>query len=190
MKTIHLKRNLLVISILLGMSSCNTLRLNNSSKPIAEDNLRYKTSFIQIDSNNVANYECDNFASNALTNYSIASIRQEYKFLKCTQEPIANIHYPSIIDTVYIFSNNKNTIHIYRAQHKDFTYFFDVTNPKFKLTGDIKPGMSKEAFSQKFQISQSIDKKVQIINSEGNTKYMFYFNRHILKRITVNLYLD
>ena len=190
MEAIYFKKNLLIISILLGMTSCNTLQLNKSEKLIPKDNLRYNTKFTGANSNNITSYECENFAANALNNYSVASIRQEYKFLKCTQEPKVNIHNPAIIDTIYTFSDNKNIIQVYRAQNKDFIFILDVTNPKFNLTGDVKPGMSKDAFSRKFNITEAIDEKLQITSTNGNTTYLFYFKRNKLKRISTNLYLD
>ncbi len=190
MKAIGLKKSLLALSILLGMASCNTLQLNKSDKLTSEDNLSYNTKFIDINSNNAASYECENFVSNALDNYSIASIRQNYQFLKCTKEPKINIHNPAIIDTIYTFSDNKNIIQIYRTQDKDFTFILDVSNPKFKFPGNIKPSMSKDDFSRKFNITELIDKKVQLTNSNGNATYLFYFKRNKLKRISANLYLD
>ncbi|MBI9069201.1 MAG: hypothetical protein JEZ09_18030 [Salinivirgaceae bacterium] len=190
MKVLHFKRYLLVLSILFAMLSCTTLRVNKSSKPMAEDNLSYHAKFMHIDSNNVKTFECDNFVFNAINNYSIASIRQGYKFLKCTQEPIANMHYPSIIDTVFVFSNNKNIIKAYKAQLKSFIFIVDLTNAKFKLVGAVKPGMSKDAFCRKFNISESIDEKVRLTNKDGNVDYLFNFKRNKLKRIRAELDID
>jgi hypothetical protein len=79
---------------------------------------------------------------------------------------------------------------VYRARHDDFFYLFEVTNSKFKLTGDIKTGMSKEVFRRKFNITESIDDEIQLTNSEGNSGFLFYFKRNTLKRITADLYLD
>lgn len=189
MKAIRLK-TLLIVVLLQGMISCNIIRFNESTRSVNEDELSYDSKFVQIDSNNVAIYESEKFVNYAMEDYSIESIRQEYKFLKCTQFPEINMHNPDIIDTIYIFSNNKNIIRIYRALHNDFIFMLDVTNSKFKLTGDIKPGMSKDAFSQKFQITESIDEKVQLINSEGTEEYLFYFKRNSLKRMTAKIYFD
>ncbi|BAX81230.1 hypothetical protein ALGA_2925 [Labilibaculum antarcticum] len=180
---------------MLGLSSCNTLRVNESEKPISEesiseDTLHYNTKFIDINSNNAASYECDNFVSNALDNYSIASIRQDYQFLKSSQKPKINIHNPAIIDTIYTFSDNKNIIQFYRTQSKDFIFNLDVTNSRFKFPGDITTGMSKDAFIRKFKITELINEKVQLNNSNGNATYLFYFKRNKLKRINANLYLD
>lgn len=190
MKAIQLIRALLAISILLAMVSCNTLRSNNFNRPVDEDELLYNSKFIRFDSNNIANYECEDFVLNAIENYTIASIRQKYKFLKFTQEPIINLHNPSIVDTIYSFSNKKNTVRFYRARHDDFIYIFDVSNSKFKLAGDIQPGMSKATFCRKFRISESIDSKIQLSDKNGNIDYLFYFKRKILKRISADIYID
>lgn len=190
MKTIPIKRNLLLLSVLLIIVSCNTLRLTKFHSSVDEDELRYDSKFIRIDSNNIATYECEDFVINALKNYTIASISQEYKFLIFTQESTINLHNLSIVDTIYTFSNKKNTIGIYRARHDDFIYIFDVRNSKFKLAGDVQTGMSKATFCRKFRINESIDSKVKLSDTYGNIEYLFYFKRSKLKRIRASLYLD
>lgn len=189
MKAIHLK-TLLIVFILLGMISCNSIRFNKSTRPDNGDELHYSSKFVQIDSDNVSIYECEKFVLSAMENYSIESIQQEYKFLKCAQSPEINLHNPAIVDTIYTFSNKKNRIRIYRSLHKDIIFMLDVTSSKFKFTGDIRPGMSKAAFIQTFGITELIDDKVQLINSEGTMRFTFYFKRNSLKRITANLYFD
>ncbi|MFA9390122.1 MAG: hypothetical protein ACERKD_09960 [Prolixibacteraceae bacterium] len=190
MKTIRLRNNLFVVSILLAVVSCSTLRSTKLNEPVVQDELIYHTKFIQLDSNHIANYECDDFVLNALENYTIKSIRQEYNFLKLTQEPIINLHNPSIVDTIYTFSHKKNTIKIYRARHNDFTYLFDVRYSKFKLAGAIQPGMSKATFCRKFNISETIDSKVQLSDKASNIEYLFYFKRNKLRRISANIYIE
>lgn len=50
--------------------------------------------------------------------------------------------------------------------------------------------MTKDNFSHIFQIAETLNNKVQIENSDGNLKLMFYFGKNILERINCNLYLD
>jgi hypothetical protein len=103
---------------------------------------------------------------------------------------VINKYNSSVIDTIYTFSNNENKILIYRAKQNDFIFIFDVTDSKLKLTGNIKPGMTKDLFSQKFHITEKINNKVQIANSQGTVRFMFYFENNMLKRINSFLYLD
>jgi hypothetical protein len=95
-----------------------------------------------------------------------------------------------VIDTIYTFSNSRNKIRIYRARHNDFVFVFDVTDPQFKLAGNISPRMTKELFIQKFHLTQTISDKVQISDSEGTMKFIFYFKNKRLNRIESLIYID
>jgi hypothetical protein len=63
------------------------MQINKNNHIAYADNMQYNSKFIQIDSMQIAIYVCNDFVSNALKNYTIASFRQNYKFLKCTIEP-------------------------------------------------------------------------------------------------------
>jgi hypothetical protein len=100
------------------------------------------------------------------------------------------MHDTTVTDTVYTFSNQANQIQIYRANQNDFIFTFNVTDSVFMLTGNIKPGMQKDDFMQKFHLMNMTNNKVKIFNSEGNMGFVFYFERNKLKRINSYLYID
>jgi len=188
-KTRNIK-NLFFLSMIMVLASCNHLKLDKSTAPLDENPTVYHSKFSSIDSNQVANYESEDFASTALNNYTIAKISKEFSFLKCTKESVVNSYDSSVIDTIYTFSNRNNKIQIYRAKHNDFIFTFNVTDSKFKLNGNIKPGITKELFSRKFSITEAINNKVQIVNSNRTIMFMFYFESNRLIRISSDLYLD
>ena len=170
--------------------ACNFKRLDNSSSDKL-DTLKFNSSFSYTDSSLVDNYVSEDFVSNALNNYTIAVINKKYlNILHCSKEAVVNRHDASVTDTIYTFSNAENKIQIYRAKENDFIFTFEVKDSIFNLSGNIKPGITKETFSRKFKINEDIDNKVQIFNSEGTMRFMFYFENNRLKRINSYLYLD
>jgi len=183
--------NLFFIIAILTITSCNTVKNGKSSSPVDDDKTIFHSKFVLKDTNHVALFVSEEFVPDALNNYTIAKINKNFlSLLNCSKEPITNKYNTSIIDTIYTFSNSKNKIQFYRSKQKDFIVTFDVTDEKFNLTGNIKPGMTKDIFSRKFQITEAINNKVQVSNSEGTMRFMFYFENNSLKRINTYLYLD
>jgi hypothetical protein len=183
--------NLFSVAIILILISCNFLKLNKSSKSIDENKILFNSKYLHTDSSGFTFFVCEDFVSNALNDYTIATINKDYlNILKCSRESVINSHDHAVVDTVYTFFNSGNKIQIYRAKQNDFIFTFNVTDPIFKLTGNIKPGMAKELFSRNFNITVPTNNKVQIVNSEGSMRLMFYFENNILKRINSYLYLD
>ncbi len=184
-------KNLYLIIIILVLTSCNFLKHGTSFTPSDEDKIVFKSKNTFTDSSQVTNFECEKFVSKALSNYNIEIITKIFIFLDRTKEPVINMHDgSSYIDTVYTFSNSNNKIQIYRAKNKDFIITFDVTDSKFSLSGNVYTGITKELFIRKFQIAKSISDYVQVSNSNGRMKFLFYFENNRLKRIKSDLYID
>jgi len=184
-------KNVFLIFIILALTSCNFLKFNKSSGPVDESTIQFHSKSSFADSKEVACFESEDFVATALNHYSIELFNKKFfSILNCSEESIVNRHDLTVIDTIYTFSNHKNKIQIYRAKHKDFIFLFDVTDKIFKLDGNIKPGMTKKDFFRKFLINEPKTDKVQITNSEGSIKFMFYFKNNKLKRIISQVFLD
>jgi hypothetical protein len=183
-------KTLIYVSIITLFVSCGVLNTGKSSANSFEKPI-YNAIFAFADSNNVMYFTCDTFVLEALDRYVVEMFnKRTYRFLKQSKQPKVNIHDPAIIDTIYTFSDSRNTIQFYRAVHNDFIFAFDVVNSKFKLNGDIKTGMSKADFIKKFNIVQPIVNEVQIENIDGTLKFNFKFEKNKLKRINAYLYID
>jgi len=182
-------KNLFLIFLILKLTSCNHAKLGESTIDVNEDTTLFHSKFSNSDEG--ASFECDSFASNALNKYTVAIINQKFSsILNYSKESVVNRHDSAVTDTIYTFSKPENIIQIYRAKHDDFIFTFDVTDSLFKLKGNVRTGMTKENFSRKFRITKTIKNKVQIVNSDGTSKFMFYFENNRLKRINSYLYLD
>ena len=178
------------IVVILVLTSCSFVSPEKSSKSM-DDSKLFHSNYAFTDSSQVANFECEEFVSDALNNYTIASVSKEFvNLLACTKELVVNKHDSALIDTIYTFSNTQNKIQIYRAKQNEFIFTFDVRDSLFKLPGKIKPGISKQFFTHQFQITETIGNKVQLFNSEGNMRFLFYFENNTLTRINSYLYLD
>jgi hypothetical protein len=190
MKTLYFKC-FVIISAILVCAGCTIFKHNKSSNLTEKDNITFYSKYSYTDSSNVAYFECENFVSDALNNYSIAIINKEYlKVLNCKKEIVINKYDSAVKDTIYTYSNPHNLIQIYRAKQNDFVFTFDITDSIFKLRGNIKAGMTKEAFLQKFHITKPIMNKVQLANLEGSMRLMFYFENNKLQRVKSYIYLD
>ncbi len=184
-------KNIFFLCLLLVLSSFNFIKLDKSIIFGNDATFVYQSKYSFSDSRDLTCFECEDFISNALNNYTIATINKEFlSLLNCTKELVVNKHDSATIDTVYTFSNSKNKIQIYRANQNDFIFTFDVTDPVFNLKGNVKPGMTKDDFLRKFRITETKNNKVKISNSEGNMGFVFYFENSRLKRINSYLYLD
>ena len=175
--------------IIIGFTGCNILKNGISTENTSDDKILFHSKNYFIDSSKVTFIECDEFVSNALVNYNIAIIRKIFQ-LDYSIEPVINMHETSYVDTVYKFFDNNNKIEIYRASDKDFIIYFDVKDSKYALNGNVKTGISKDVFIQKFQINKSISDVVQVANSGSSMKFIFYFKNDRLQRIKSDLYLD
>lgn len=182
-------KNIIFGFITLGLLACNTSKLGKLTL-IEENSKTYYSKFLLVEKSGIAIYECEDFVSNALNNYSISTLTKNHSYLKCSKKPIVNIHNSSIIDTIYTFSNSKNNIQIYRSKQKDLIFSFDVTNSDLSLTGNIHTGMAKDQFFQIFQITVPINNKVQITDSNGTIKFIFAFKNNRLNSIKSDLYID
>ena len=150
-------KNLILIFIILGIASCNTRKIGKPTATVDKNEILFHSQISSKEPSLIANYESEDFVSNALNNYSIATINKEYRFLKCTKESVVNIHDPSIIDTIYTFSNSENKIQIYRSKQKDIIFTFDVTDSRLVLAGNVKTGINEDLFSRKFNIAKTIN---------------------------------
>ena len=181
----------ILIAFIINTVGCNTIKSTKSAVPVFDDKILFHSKFLFTDSSQIAHFECNNFATEALSNYTFFLINKNYVgFLNRSKKPIQNEYNQAVIDTIYTFNNSKNRIQIYRAVHRDFIFIFDVTDPIFSLKGNVRPGMTKELFLRKFQITENIPNKAQIGNKDGTQKFNFYFENNKLKRINSYLYLD
>jgi hypothetical protein len=184
-------KKLYFIIIILVLTSCNFLKNGAPFTPNDEDKIVFKSKNTFTDSSQVTSFECEEFVSKALSNYNIEIITKIFIFLDRTKEPVINMHEgSSYIDTVYTFSNSNNKIQVYRAKNTDFIITFDVTDPKFSLSGNVNTGITKEFFIRKFQTMKSISDNVQVSNSNGRMKFHFYFENNRLKRIKSDFYIN
>lgn len=184
-------KNLFFIGMIGIFSGFSFAKTDKSNLPLHEKKIISHSKFSNSDSKQVFYFECDDFVSDALTKYTIELINRKFlNKLNCTKEFVHNIHDSKVIDTIFTFSNPDNVIQIYRTKQVELIFSFDVTDPVFELSGNVKPGMTKEDFSRKFLIKDPFKDKVQIINSEGNMGFLFYFEGNRLKRINSYLYID
>jgi hypothetical protein len=183
--------SLAFLIILLVSASITITKPGKAMKTANENAMQFHSRFLFSDSSQVAYFECDDFVSDALANYTIATITGKYSdLLHLTQERVVNRHDSTVIDTIYTFSNPGNKIQIYRAKQNEFLFTFQVRDSLFNLMGDVKTGMSKDAFSFKFNITEPIVDKVQMANSEDSMRFIFYFEKNRLMQINSYLYLD
>lgn len=142
-------------------------------------------------SGNVESFECNEFVWEALKEYSIGQMKQEFgSILTCTREPVTNIYNPDIIDTIFSFSDDNNEIRFYKARENCFVFTFTVTDAVFKLNGNIQTGMTKDDFASIFNIFKPVENVVIIKDSEGTVAFQFFFDNNRLSQIVSDIYLD
>lgn len=176
--------------ILLTFAACSALKTKHTDASLKVPATFHAKNLLS-DSGGMSHFECDEFVSNALNNFTINVLSCDFKNqLKCTKEFVKNVHDTITVDTIYTFSDAQNKIQIYRAKLNDFIIKFEVKDSIFILPGNIKTGISKDEFSKKFVIIEKLNNKVQINTNDGSMKLTFYFENNILKSIRSRLYLD
>ena len=184
-------KNLLYLCVFLLLPGFTFIKHHKSELPTAIGQLRDRQELSHKDSAKVTFVECDKFMDVALDRYTIAAINRSFSgILHCDKEPVVNCYDSGVTDTIYTFSDAGNIIRIYRAKQDDFVFTFDVTDPVFKLAGNISTGMSKTAILRKFNLTGAIKNELQIVNAMGSMNFTFYFENNILTRINSSLYLN
>lgn len=136
-------------------------------------------------------YIVEDFANQATKNYTIEAIQKKYSgFLNQQKKPTTNIHDTSVVDTIYKFYKEKDTIEIYRAKHKDLLKKLDVTSPAFTLYGCVAAGMKKDSLLNQFDIKHSVNEAIKIGNEEKSVVFTFHFKNNQVERIVSTPYLD
>jgi len=167
-----------------------------TTQKISTPSFDCKTKSFQYDSsfstNNGMNYYIvEDFANQATKNYTIEAIQKKYtEVLKQSKEPTTNIHDTSVVDTIYKFHGEKDTIEFYRAKHKDLLKTFSVSSPAFNLYGCISTEMKKDSLLNRFDIKHSAGDVIKIGNEDKSVVFTFQIKNNQVKRIVSNPYLD
>jgi len=101
-----------------------------------------------------------------------------------------NKHYPEKTDTIYQFRYRKSEIFFYKTHlGQEFLLAGKILNKQIVLTNDIKVGLSKEDFQNRFSNQLNMDSDTLEMIGEG-TKYTFIFENDKLHRINIDNYFD
>ncbi len=110
---------------------------------------------------------------------------------KVTKEPIANIHNPEVVDTVYHLKKGKNIISVYKGAGKVFVYQAFLKSKKANLANNIHPGMSREDFYLSLKGPKDLGTEIhKIHNSEKTATATVNFKRNKVKSIALDYSVD
>lgn len=180
-------KKLIKITFLLFISGCSIFQQPEKFECTPQQ----FQSTADTDSKETPYYISEQFSNHALDNYTIAQIKKKYsRSLELKTTPIENIHDPSIIDTIYKFSNATNKISFYRARHRDFIRTFEVTKPYFNLYGCVSIGMQKKEFAKQFNLPTSIPDTIKIGNKTKTAVLTFFFEDNKVSKIESTPYMD
>ncbi|MFO7844729.1 MAG: hypothetical protein R6V16_13035 [Bacteroidales bacterium] len=101
-----------------------------------------------------------------------------------------NKHYPEKTDTIYQFKYRKSEIFFYKTHlGQEFLLAGKILNKQIVLTNDIKVGLSKEDFQNRFSNQLNMASDTLEMIGDG-TKYTFIFENDKLHRINIDNYFD
>jgi hypothetical protein len=101
-----------------------------------------------------------------------------------------NKHYPEKTDTIYQFIYKKSEIFFYKTHlGQEFLLAGKILNRQITLTSDIKVGLSKKDFQNRFSDDLEIESDTLEMIGDG-TKYTFIFENDKLYRINIDNYFD
>lgn len=141
--------------------------------------------------NDIPYYSSDEFTNNALKTYTLDYLKSEFSETNETRKtPVENLHDNSIIDTIYHFSDKRNTIEYYKGTYANFISKFEVTDNQYDLHGGISAGTGKKDFKKAFNIKDEIGDVVNIGNTSKTAIYTFYFKKDKVQKISSLFYVD
>ncbi|MDY6800060.1 MAG: hypothetical protein SVU94_02420 [Bacteroidota bacterium] len=101
-----------------------------------------------------------------------------------------NKHYPEKTDTIYQFKYRKSEIFFYKTHlGQEFLLAGKILNKHIVLTNDVKVGLSKENFQNRFSNQLNMASDTLEMIGDG-TKYTFIFEDDKLHRINIDNYFD
>lgn len=131
------------------------------------------------------------FLDNKLT---IESLYEKYgKGIELDKTPIENRHNPGQMDTIIILEIKNSVFEFYKTDSKALLKSAVVEDEEFRLKNNIKVGMKKDEFMEKFHEiidSSNIPSVVEITSGEGESTLKFTFAGDILREIDYSPYLD
>lgn len=184
----HLLPNILLV-LMVVILGCNTQKNATQNTSETCDTIRIETRYAQNLTEEMPTFITDSFTNMASEAFTIASIQKNHsKMLSLKKEPFRNIHDHSRIDTIYHFSGKKDTIKFYRSRRKVFMIYLNITSPELVLDSCIRPGITKQTFQSVFGITRPVGSTIQIANSDGTLRFIFYFQDDVLQRIESDFY--
>ncbi|MFP4620278.1 MAG: hypothetical protein ACLFM7_03140 [Bacteroidales bacterium] len=176
----------LVIILQIG---CSSKKNATHTSEEACDTIRIEASYSQRLTKELPTFISDTFTNKAVETFTIESLQKKHsKMLPLKKEPFRNIHDSSKIDTIYHFSGKKDTIKFYCTHEKNFMIYLHLVSPELSLNPCIRPGISKTRFKSFFGISRPVGDTIQIANSDGTLRFIFYFTGDLLKQIESDFY--
>jgi hypothetical protein len=136
-------------------------------------------------------YICDEFFVAVYDKFTVEEIESKYsKLLKKKMNPAQNIHDPNVTDTIISFSSRGNAIKFYRAEHADLIFHIELTDPRIILFENLRPGMSKADFQNKFSLRNETPNTIHIGTKAVTSYFIFHFRSDKLVKIDSDLYID
>ena len=179
----------ILMIIIITALGCHTKKNTTENLNRVCDTLRIATRYDKMSREGIPTFITDSFTSQAAETFSIESLRKDHsELLPLRKEPFRNIHDTTVIDTIYHFSGARDTITFYSSRRKNFMIYLHLTSPELVLGSCIRPGMSRETFRSVFGISKPFEDAVQLANSDGTLRFIFYFEGDVLKSIKSDIY--
>jgi hypothetical protein len=182
------KRLIQAIQIFLLILSCGTIACQVSNIKV-QDTITYHTLLLN-DNSSIPYYQCDDYDAFGVIPNTKNMERLYRVAFKITKDTVANRLDSKITDTIYTYEYTGNKIKIYKAVHIDLLALYDVSGSKFGLKGNVRPGMPKDHFIKKFNMTEPVRDTLDIGNMEHTFVIRFYFSKNKIKRIKIVPYLD
>ncbi len=187
-----MKKNLIPHILLLLMIAawgCHTKKNTTESISKACDTMKIATRYAEMSRKGIPTFITDSFTNRAVESFTIESLQENHsELVPLKKEPFRNIHDTTVIDTIYRFSGSRDTITFYSSRKKNFMIYLHLTSSELVLDSCIRPGMTRKTFRSVFGISKPFGDIVQLANSDGTLRFIFYFEGDILKSIISDIY--
>jgi hypothetical protein len=158
----------------------------------------------------LSDFDENPFSYDITADLLLSKLSKKFKVFK---EIVKNTHNPQIKDTIFHFSCQTTKLKIYKSLGSEILFFAQISDNEIGMRNQIKIGMSREAFFDKFvelekyRFFQGVTQiegddemssyrliiqpnMVKLRNLLGTSDYVFIFTNNLLSQVNMNVYMD
>lgn len=111
--------------------------------------------------------------------------------LRLEKVPVENIHIRGQMDTVLVYHFRQSDFYFYESPERVLFFEANIRNPRVRLIGDLRTGITRNRFFEAFSDLQPVDDNPLVFTDEYEMQtIIFTFENNRLKEVKIERYID